>query len=151
MLKEEQPSVVRADPLVQTRALLVGIGGILLGYIALRYCNGYLDQIRLLADTDAELALRKLGQLYRFGVLVLVGSLCSAALLLGLMARRVLNDNRFPPYGMKVVADTRIVTGEAARSRAEVALVLAGTLLASALCLLLWAWRSLKALESSLG
>jgi hypothetical protein len=125
----------------------VGLGGLLLGYIALRFCSGYLEQLRVLADTNARVALEKLGELFRLGVLTLVGSLCSAALLLGLLARRVLREERFPPVGMKVLTDTRVVTGNAARSRAELALVLAGTMLAMAFCLLLWAWRSLKTIE----
>jgi hypothetical protein len=129
----------------------VALGCVFLGYIALRFCQGYLDDVKALADLNTAAAIAKLGFLFRFAILMLAASLSGFALLLLVLARRIMAENRFPPSGMKVIMDTRVVTGEAARVRARVVLVVAGTLMALAFCFMLWGWRVMATLAPAVA
>ncbi len=95
--------------------------------------------VRLLLTMEPDQALRTIKWAL---VILFLGGTPGAAYLMNL-GRRILSENRFPPTGMKVLKDTPVVTGRAARIRG-------GTILALALvmfCLCLggatYAWLAL--------
>jgi hypothetical protein len=64
----------------------------------------------------------------------ITGPALAAAFYLARLARQVVRDERFPPAGMRVVRDTPILRGAAARRRARVMQVVAAGLVGVGFC-----------------
>jgi len=125
MNSEIQP----ADTALRTKVLatmgvvcLLAVAGVLL-------LDAYFERLQILAQHDIQLAALKL----RAVAEPLVMAVGAGAVLAGLWAMvgavRILRSGRFPPPGMKVIHQTRIVTGRPATLRGVVGLVLGLTLI----------------------
>lgn len=137
--------VRRADPVARRRAILfvavAGVVGALLIFALERYRIPLRDWVLAEPEKLAE----------RGGLIILLFAVPLLAPLLGFAAylwflgRRTLRAREFPPPGLRVIRDTRIVTGEAAVSRGRQLqfLALGCGVACIALGLLLWRLASL--------
>ena len=77
--------------------------------------------VRQLMSMEPDKALRTIKWAL---VILFLGGTPGAAYLVSL-GRRIMSENRFPPTGMKVLKDTPVLTGRAARKRGSAILALA--------------------------
>lgn len=131
-----------ADPRARRTALIVVAGGTLAGIAALTL--GTSSPFDVVDWVDHEPASRV--PLLVLGMLVLLSlPLLALAAYLWALGRRIVNTQRFPPAGMRVIRDTPVLTGDAALRRGRWLQLLAVTLglLSLALAILLWQLGSL--------
>ncbi len=122
--------VVRADPVLRRHAgvvVAVVAAAILGGFIGVGVWRDSLEALgRESPSAAAEQAERGLRvATIGIGALALMGALHVYRL-----ARRVRDEGRWPPQGMRVVRDTRVIAGQAARRLGVLGMVMAGLLLA---------------------
>jgi hypothetical protein len=136
--------IVVADKGLRTK-VLVAMVLLVLALIALtQYWTHYLEQLKGLAALNPQLAIDKLFRLLRItlGVgMILVGV---AGFSMVRTAMKTLRAGRFPPPGMKVIRDTRIVTGISAKLRAILLIVIAVLLIAFQVFALVYLPRTLE-------
>ena len=130
--------MIRADPRARRKAVFLIIVGTLIGAVLIVSFERYRGELHewLLADPSGH---RIQLLLYSLAVLGAV-PLIAFALYLWVLGVRVVQAQQFPPPGQRVVRDTAVVTGEAARSRGRVlqGLAIAFVTVAGLLCFLLW-------------
>jgi hypothetical protein len=132
--------ILRADPVARRRAIAIVSVSAVLGVAALLWVESILAEVTALADEDLKRALlvaaRLLKSLSLFGALALLG----AAAQLYRISMKVMQERRYPPVGMAVVRDTRLLEGDVAvrlgRFGQGCAMILACT--APILVLLVW-------------
>jgi len=110
--------IIPADRTYRRRVLiiivvLVVIGVVLIGWVLPR-ARSYLEGLE---------AQRALG-LSRVALVVLFLSIIPLAAYLFTVGRKMMKYERFPPPGMKVITDTRVVEGEKVRIQGQVVVVL---------------------------
>jgi len=93
--------------------VLVVIGVVLIGWV-LPVAQGYLDGL------EAQRALGLSG----VALVVLFLSIIPLAAYLFTVGRKMMKYERFPPPGMKVITDTKVVEGEKVRIQGQVMVVL---------------------------
>lgn len=118
---ETVPADPRLRRLAVVLAIVLGMAGVA-GMLALRAAMGPLDK---LGPDDLPAAVARL--LRVVAVVAWAGGLgfVGCAWWLFRLARRINRSGRYPPPGMKVVRDTRVRTGRAARTTANAALLFA--------------------------
>jgi hypothetical protein len=129
--------VVKADHRSRRMVLVLVVAAVVVCGILFFWLRPW--AVRFLMAMEPDQALRTIKWVL---VILFLGGTPGAAYLMSL-GRRILSENRFPPMGMKVLKDTPVLTGRAARIRG-------GTILALALvmfCLCLggatYAWLAL--------
>src|SRR5262245_1355683 len=117
--------IVKADPRLRRQLVLVLLLILAVGLAALAWAPGELAMILALArESPGEARIR---------TVLLLGALVAPVVLLGLLAgadtigRAVatFRSDRFPPPGMRVLRDTPVIRGRAARGLAVVMVTLA--------------------------
>ncbi len=93
--------------------VLVFIGGVLVGWV-LPWAAGHLEGLE---------AQKALGIIKVALVVLFLGTVPLAAYLFTI-GRKMMKYERFPPPGMKVITDTKLVEGEKAKFRGQVVVVL---------------------------
>lgn len=135
-MREVQP----ADPRARRVALLVLAAGFVAG-VALLWAleAGRPAVARWLREDPARTAAR--ARLLLAGLaLATSGPALAAGVYLWRLGSRIVTAERFPPPGLRMVQDTMVLTGDAARTRGRIfqALGLVLFVAGSALALLLW-------------
>ncbi len=105
-----------------TYLVLVFIGGVLVGWV-LPWAAGHLEGLK---------AQKALGIIKVALVVLFLGTVPLAAYLFTI-GRKMMQYERFPPPGMKVIADTRVVEGEKVKFQGQVVVVLSLVLILLAL------------------
>jgi cytochrome bd-type quinol oxidase subunit 2 len=80
------------------------------------YFKGYLERIEEESQKNPDLAFRKILFLFKLCVGVVSLLLVGMGGYLILLARRISKSGQYPPPGMKVIRETRIRTGDEAKS-----------------------------------
>jgi ABC-type Fe3+ transport system permease subunit len=122
--------VVRADPVLRRHvgvAVAVVAAAVLGGFIGVGVWRDSLEALgRESPSAAAEQAERGLRvATIGIGALALI-----CALYVYRLARRVRDEGRWPPQGMRVIRDTRVIAGQAARRLGVLGMVMAGLLVA---------------------
>jgi hypothetical protein len=122
--------LVRADPVLRRHvgvAVAVVAAAIVGGFIGVGVWRDSLEALgRESPSAAAEQAERGLRvATIGIGALALMGALHVYRL-----ARRVRDEGRWPPQGMRVIRDTRVIVGQAARRLGVLGMVMAGLLVA---------------------
>lgn len=106
------PEIVRADPALRRKALLILVGGALAGTAVIGFGLPALQ-----AWATEQIAAGRLGirRLICFGMGPVIVALASGVIASGLnmihIGRRVLAAERFPPPGLRVLRDTPVIDG----------------------------------------
>jgi len=117
--------VVRGDKNLRRRMIfLVIIFTIVGGWIIILTSN-YLDDIRHLAKEDLNEAVSKLIVLIYFYAVGFVASIIITFGYLLWLGIRIIKAGRFPPPGMKVIRDTKIIRGIKAKLLGGAVIILA--------------------------
>lgn len=121
--------IVRANPSLRRWVIVVLIACVSAGLIVLSYSPELLQDIEATSRNSMVDASDQLGSYIM--TLSLVISLITVGLgvYLGGIAVRTLHERRFPPMGMQVIKDTRVVLDQAARRRAVMLIAIAIVLL----------------------
>ena len=129
--------VIPADPVLRRRAVSLLLAGTVIGMLALTIVSAHLRQVSSVAIL----------QRWLWGAVALAsgGGIAFGAYLVWL-ARQVLLAGQFPPPGRRVIRETRVRRGRAARQIAWLAMGTAGTMWAVSLALPLLLWRLLRLL-----
>jgi hypothetical protein len=121
---------VRADKDLRRWLIFALVTLAVVGLLTLKLTQDYLRGLELLSRDDPRQAIDRLIEfIYFVGIAFAAGALATSAYL-AWTGLRVLSEQQFPPPGMWVIRDTRIVRGERARVRGY--LLCAGALIALA-------------------
>lgn len=114
-MSTSQPTVVRADPGLRRLALSIVLGGALAAVLIIGYGRPWLEAWVTQAVVEGNTAARRM---LCFGAGVGIVALALAVVLSGVnmirIGRRVIGQGRFPPEGLRVFRDTRVVEGRIA-------------------------------------
>jgi len=127
------PEIIPADPKARRVALALVLAGLVAGGTAVLWLNRYQDDLLRLARKDRPVAVAKALRLANAVALAGGAGLVAAGVWFAVLGRRICSAGRFPPPGMRVVRDTPVRTGAAARrlaalaTAAAVLLILCGT------------------------
>ena len=129
--------IQRADRRLRMLLVLAFVGAVAVGAVGLSVFEGWLDEVRQLAPADARRALRS-------AFLWVAGGAFATSLLPGVylwrFGSRTRSAARFPPPGARVIRDTAILQGDAARRRGGIIQGLGVLLTLCALGLLAMSW-----------
>jgi hypothetical protein len=137
---EAAGEIRRADPVLRRRAMLLIAAGAVIGALAILAFERYGLRIeeRLLADSQAMDG-HVLGA---FIVIALTGvaPLVAFGIWSWRLGERIRTAGVFPPPGYRVIRDTQVIAGKAARTRGVVLRVVAAGLwtVGGMLCVVLW-------------
>lgn len=112
-----------------------------MGLAALIYLPDFLREIELISRNSMVDATDSLSSFIMSTSLVLSLITVAVGIYLGGLAMRTLNERRFPPLGAQVIKDTRIVTGDPARRKGRIILVIAILVLVSAIVIPVAMWQ----------
>jgi hypothetical protein len=120
-----QPEIVPADRRLRALSLLAAVLIAAAGMAVIWVLRGELREIKALAEDDRAAAVEKMLRLTAAVAWVSGLSFVAAGAWIWWLARRTYRAERFPPPGMRVVRDTRVRTGTAARNIANIAFLAA--------------------------
>jgi hypothetical protein len=146
----EEHEVQPHDPGARRQAILLFVVVAAIGGVAILRLEPYLESITGLADTDPREALRQLAFVTKVMTVAIIVPMFAFVAWLLVLARRVHRAERFPPPGMALTRDTRILRGRAARVRAWSIAVLALALAASSIVLPVFMWRTIHLLQDKI-
>ncbi|BBM82166.1 hypothetical protein [Candidatus Uabimicrobium amorphum] len=141
--------IIKADPQAKKKALAMLILGACFAMGVIFFSKNFFADIQQLAQKQPKQAFAK----FQFFVLIIAGSmtimLMGFAMWLTLLSRRIYVEQCFPPSGMKVLGDTKVIRGSAARRRACVGFLIAPCLLLCALGVPMIMWLLLQQMAAS--
>jgi hypothetical protein len=144
------PELQPHHPGARRRALLAVAVAAVLGGAAILALEPYLERVTHLADKDPRSALRQLTVLIKLVTVGIIVPMFAFVAWMLVLARRVYRAQRFPPPGMVVARDTRILRGRQARVRAHIIVALALALSATSLLLPALLWDTLHLVEEGM-
>jgi hypothetical protein len=127
-----------ADPALRRRTWLLVALVLAVSSMGFFWLQAWIADLESRPPPAALAALLSALRICTVGIVVL---LVGCALYLWSFARRVARDGRFPPRGQRVIRDTPILEGTAARRRARILRALAVLLVLSSVALLALTWR----------
>ncbi|NUQ60936.1 MAG: hypothetical protein HUU20_00500 [Pirellulales bacterium] len=117
-----QPEVVRADPRLRRRAVLLVCLLALSGLAILWLLQARLGAIRELAETDLDRAISRAVGLIRVIASIAALSFLGMAVWFGRLSWQIQSTGQYPPPGTKVIRDTLVRTGHRARRLGNLAM-----------------------------
>lgn len=137
--------VRKADPALRRRMLLFVALAVIVAALLIFFLERYRAPLREWLLAEPGMTAQRGGMIITLLAVLSVAPLIGFAVYLWSIGGRALRAREFPPPGLRVIRDTRMITGEAAVSRAhQLKLLAVGCLIASvALALLLWRLASL--------
>ncbi|MEM7350575.1 MAG: hypothetical protein AAF657_07200 [Acidobacteriota bacterium] len=138
-----------ADPRRRVRFLLAMVSFAFLIALGLLYLDAYLRDLHGLAQNAQPLAAAKAERVVQIVFGLLACGALALSLYLGRTSWRTLQAERYPPPDARVISDTRIRRGPAARRQGQLGLVLAVLTFVLAIVVLFLAHRLLQPLLDS--
>jgi hypothetical protein len=135
-----------ADPGARRRAIILACATILLAVAAYVVADRWLADAAARSTAEARAAI---AAVLRWGTAAVATMAAASGLYLFLLGRRVVSGRRFPPAGMAVIKDTRVIEGRSARTRGFIIQALALTLMAAATALPFAAFKVAALIESA--
>lgn len=132
--------IVPADKGLRKKIVLFLVFVTIVFIIIEPYFEGYLDQIDQQSQKDPEFAFRELMFVFKLSMGVVSLLLLTMGFYLLLLARRISKSGRYPPPGIKVIRDTRVRTGDKAKSITMLTIVSSGILILIAFLSLCIPW-----------
>jgi hypothetical protein len=111
-----------------------------LGTVAYIATDRFIEDLEHLAREDPDLAVERAGLAIRAVGLTLGGLLAGSAVWLTHLSLRIRRAERFPPPGVRLIREAKILTGERARARARLGFILAAIIAAAAIALPAYLW-----------
>jgi hypothetical protein len=129
----------RADPHVRRLTLIVLSAGVLAAILLVTWFHHWLDRSTI--ATPGDLLMLKMRRM--IGITGMASGLCVLVIAgyIARLARRVLDERRWPPRSSRVVRDTRVHSGEGAVALARMLNILAVVLIVLALAIGVFGWR----------
>ncbi len=109
--------VRKADPVLRRRMVLFVASAAVVGALLISLLERYRDPLRYWILADPELSAQRLNIIIILLAVLFLAPLIGFAAYLWSLGGRILRAREFPPPGLRVIRDTRVVTGEAAVSR----------------------------------
>ena len=138
--------IQKADPRARMTAvvliLVIGVAGAAL----ISATNTYLAGLAALAEMQPEAAIARGAFVFKLVALAGGLGLMLLAAYVAHLAARVRRSERFPPPGVRVVRDTRILEGYRAKRRGDIGLLLAVVVAACGIVLPVLIWRLINGL-----
>ena len=132
--------VRRADPGARRQVILYLVVAAVIGVLVILVLERYRIPLRDWALADPVRSTERVGWIILFFAALLLVPLLGFAAYLWSLGGRVVRAREFPPPGLRVIRDTRVITGKAAITRGrQLRLLAVGCVAASvALGVLLW-------------
>lgn len=112
---KDSPEILPADPGARRRALTLVVVGGAAGILAIEYLLPWARGRLAQAVYDGSVPRSAICKSVLMGLMVVATSVAGFGVYAFRLGRRVLSEERFPPAGTKVVRDTRVLRGRAAR------------------------------------
>jgi len=143
-----EPQFQKADPAARRRALIILAAIAILGLILVPLLDRLGEGLQEWMHDDPERAAPEVANLLRLLAVLMATPLVVLSLWLAWYAARVYSHGRFPPPGVAVLRDTRILEDAPARRRAVVGFILAALMLAFAVAASAALWRVARVVSS---
>jgi hypothetical protein len=117
------PELIKADPRYKKQLLIRILIIAFIFAIGLAFFRSYLDSLIAGSDTQTLVLSLRIALWLMFSIPVLFG------IYIFRLALRSYKEERFPPSGTKVIKDTILLTGKAAKSRAIIIILIACSLI----------------------
>ena len=135
MSEQSAEEIVRADPGLRRKTLIMTVGGLLLGLLLLYYLQIYLSGLEDLAREFPQQAVDRFLKVCRFAGVAMAIGFAAFGLYLFRISLFTLRSEQFPPPGFRVIRDTKLLTGERAKLRGKLGLIFAALLVGFAFIL----------------
>jgi len=144
MSEPSHKKIVRADSGSRKKAVIIFAGALIVGLVLLHYFRTFLQGIENLIDESPQEAINRL--LTAFGVVMaaMVFGFAAFALYLWRISLRTFRSEQFPPPGIHVTRDSDMITGQGAKLRGMMGLVIAASMAAFGLLLALYVYRMIQ-------
>jgi len=133
-------TVIPADKKLRNKIILFLVLIAVALILSESYFKDYLEQIEQQSEKDPDLAFRKILFLFKLCVGVVSLLLLGMGGYLILLARRTSKSGQYPPPGMKVIRDTRLRTGDKAKSITTLMMVSSAILILFGFLFLCFPW-----------
>jgi len=133
--------VRRADAAFQRLVVLVLVAGTCAGALLIGAFDRYREALADWVRADAGQLARRIELVFAVFAAVLVAPLVGMAAYLSSLGRCTVRTGAFPPLGFRVIRDTPVVRGPAARSRGRTLQGVAVLLIGAAMLIGLLLWR----------
>jgi len=148
-MDEKSPEIViPADKKLRGIILMVLILAAAVGCLIILYFKGLLADMEVLAEHSPDRAVDKISGVLRALALAMGGSILFIAVYLAYFSQRVWKTAQFPPPGTRVIKDTRLITGAAAKRRGAIGLILAAVIGILGIIISVLMWRLVSSLVS---
>lgn len=141
--------IQRADPTTRRRLLIVLLVVLVVGGAVVWWLERWLGDLTAEVAADPDQLVEKAEFLLGVFVLAFTVPLLLGAALIWRLGTRVVAAQRFPPPGTKVVRDTPVVSGAAARRRGEVLRVCAAAVAVGAIAVPLMLFQLIRSLGAA--
>ena len=121
----------KADRQIRKRMILLVVVEILLGLVLILWFYTYLETLLTIGAEAPETAMNKVLNLLGIVLTIVAISLIGFSFYILKVAFMVFRSSRFPPPGMRVIKDTRVVEGRKARFRAVLFLLISALMIAA--------------------
>ncbi len=133
-MKTSSGPILKADPTLRKKAVLLVILLGLLGFMGFLKLDELLQAIFVLAEKSPKTALQQMALVFGMIIAVMALLLLIFAGWLTHFCFQVLQTKQLPPPGTSVIRDTRIVFGASALWRARLGLLVAAVIAGCAFC-----------------
>lgn len=116
---------IKADNNLRKRIFYIIIGIVLGGFSAIYYFESFFEDIAILSKASPEDALEKISSIFYLVTWITTITAVGIGVYTLNLSLRIFKFQCFPPPGMRVIKDTKIITGQKARTRAMIGVIIA--------------------------
>ncbi|QTA81830.1 Uncharacterized protein dnl_41810 [Desulfonema limicola] len=120
-----EKQILKSDKEYKKKTLIILIISIIAGLGVIVCFQVYIQDIKELAKYDHEQAFEKILFLLRIIMVSIAFTLTSFGIYIIRIAIKAIITEQFPPPGMKVIRETRLLTGRSAKQRGVIGIILA--------------------------
>ncbi len=126
-------TVRKADRNYRKKTFTVIAVCILAGIAVLIFFYNYINDIKILAKQDPATAFQQMFQILQIVLSLMSVSLIALGGFIAHLSFRTIQTSEFPPPHVKVIRDTQIITGQRAKRRGIIGIIIAAAIILSAL------------------
>ena len=126
---------VKTDKGFRKKIFIITLFLVVVGIIFIFYFQNYLTGLKLLAEEYPELALQKIISSMKIIIFMLMIIFAGAGIYFLRLGILTIKTSQFPPLGIKVIKDTRLIEGKNAVRKGIIIIILAMLFIISAILL----------------
>lgn len=115
--------IIKADKNLRRRTFYIIIGMALGGFWAIYYFESFFKEITIFAKTSPEDTLERISSVFYIVTWIATITTIGIGVFIFNLSLRIFRSQCFPPPGMRVIKDTKRITGQKAMTRAIIGVI----------------------------